>query len=46
MTNFLSNQKALRADDAHSHKEKILLRKCVRREQESCAIDDIICENV
>ena len=34
-----SQTKALRANDAHSHEKKLLLRKRARRGQERCAID-------
>ena len=34
--------KALRADDAHSHEKKSLLRNRVRRGQERCAINNVI----
>ena len=39
---FPIKTKALRANDAHSHEKKLLLRKRARRGQESCAIDDFI----
>ena len=34
--------KALRANDAHSHEKKLMLRKRARHRQERCAIADLI----